>query len=111
MKIRLLSAIPPVLMAFFSVFRLGPWEADASHDTGEVLNIWCWNEEFIFCMKQNYPGYEENGDGTGTIGDVTVNWIIKETYDMSYQDELDEALARQSRASADDKVDIFFGGS
>lgn len=107
MRIRLLSMMPPVLMAFFSVFGIGSWQADVSHDTGEVLNIWCWNEEFIYCMEQNYPGYKDNGDGTGTIGDVTVNWIIKETYDMSYQDDLDEALAGQSRVPADDKVDIF----
>lgn len=84
-----------------------PWKADFSHDTGEVLNVYCWNEEFKNCMIENYPGYKENKDGTGTIGNVTVNWIIEGTYDMNYQDKLDMALSMQNRADDEKKIDIF----
>lgn len=49
------------------------WTADLSADTGSVLNIYCWNEEFKSRVTDHYPGYTDNGDGTGAIGDVKVN--------------------------------------
>ena len=87
--------------------KCNPWRADFSQDTGEVLNIYCWNEEFRNCMTENYPGYKNHKDGTGTIGDVKVNWIIEESYDMNYQDKLDTALLMQDFTDDDKKIDIF----
>ncbi|MGN0132992.1 MAG: carbohydrate ABC transporter substrate-binding protein [Lachnospiraceae bacterium] len=83
------------------------WTADFSDDTGSVLNIYCWNTEFQSRMKDHYPGYTDNGDGTGTIGDVTVNWVIVPSDDMAYQNNLDETLLGQADAAADDKIDMF----
>ncbi len=82
------------------------WTADFSGDTGKVLNIYCWNEEFQSRLADHYPGYTDNGDGTGAIGDVKVNWvIIPDGY--AYQDNLDEALLKQANAADDNKVDMF----
>ena len=65
--------------------------ASASYsDDGKVLNIYCWNEEFKSRIKDHYPGYEETDATTGKIGDVTVNWKIKENKDNAYQNNLDE---------------------
>lgn len=107
MKWSILGVTVSVLMAAYNMIGYGSWEADLSNDTGEVLNIWCWNDEFRYCMEENYPGYKDNGDGTGTIGDVTVNWIVSESYDLGYQGKLCEALAGQTDADDDEKVDIF----
>ena len=37
-------------------------EADVElpEDTGKVLNIYCWNDEFANRLKDHYPGYEAN---------------------------------------------------
>jgi len=71
---------------------------------GKVLNIYVWNEEFQTRVKKYYPGYNEAND---TIGDVKVNWVITPNQGNAYQDKLDEVLAQQASAKADDKVDIF----
>ena len=76
-------------------------------DTGKVLNIYCWNEEYQSRVKDHYPGYTDNGDGTGTIGDVKVVWNMTPSQDNAYQNKLDEALLNQEAAAADDKVDLF----
>lgn len=83
------------------------WKSDLSGDTGKVLNIYCWNEEFKNCMTDHYPGYQDNGDGTGSIGNVKVNWILTPTYDMSYQNSLDKALSDRAKASDYDRIDMF----
>ncbi len=83
------------------------WTADLSADTGSVLNIYCWNEEFKSRVTDHYPGYTDNGDGTGAIGDVKVNWVIVPSDDMAYQNNLDETLLKQADAAADDKIDMF----
>lgn len=44
----------------------------SSTDEGEVLNIYCWNEEFKSRITDHYPSYEEVDATTGKIGDVTV---------------------------------------
>lgn len=36
-----------------------------------------------------------------------VHWVINPNQDGVYQQKLDEALAKQASASADDKIDIF----
>jgi len=66
--------------------------AAASSAEGKVLNIACWNDEFQSRVKDFYPGYKDNGDGTGKIGDVTVKWVITPNQDNAYQNALDEAL-------------------
>ena len=79
----------------------------SSGDEGHVLNIEVWNEEFIYRMEDHYPGYEKISGTQGRIGDVTVNWIITENMDNAYQINLDKALAEQSSAVADKKIDMF----
>ncbi len=76
-------------------------------DDGQVLNIWCWNDEFQQRVKAFYPGYTDNGDGTGKIGDVTVKWTINPNADNGYQIPLDAALLDQDNVAKDDKIDIF----
>ena len=76
-------------------------------DTGKVLNIHCWNDEFQSRMKAHYKNYEEVDATHGKIGDVNVVWTITPSTDNAYQNNLDEALLKQADASADDKVDLF----
>ena len=78
-----------------------------AEDTGSVLNIYCWNEEFKDRVKAHMPGYESTGDNEGKIGDVTVKFNITPNQDNAYQNNLDETLLNQENASADDKIDIF----
>ena len=84
-----------------------PAEAAPAGDEGKVLNIYVWNDEFKERVENLYPGYNKTGDLTGTIGDVTVNFIRNENTGSNYQDKLDAALEAQESAAADDKVDIF----
>ena len=106
MKTIRLGMLLSIAMSSVLLADSGPWSADYSHDTGSVLNIYCWNDEFRNCMIENYPGYQENKDGTGRIGDVKVNWVIEYGFD-SYQDKLDVALERQNADEDDQKVDLF----
>lgn len=79
----------------------------AQADEGKVLNIYCWNTEFQDRVKAYFPSYTDNGDGTGKVGDVAVNWVITPNQDNAYQNALDAALLAQKDAAADDKVDLF----
>lgn len=80
---------------------------ETGSEEGQVLNIYCWNEEFKSRITDHYPGYEEVDGTTGAIGDVTVKWNITPSKDNAYQNNLDEALLKQADASADKKIDIF----
>lgn len=71
---------------------------------GRVLNICCWNEEFMSRVVDYYPGYNKSND---TIGKVKVNWILVPSVDNMYQDVLDEALKNRSSVKADDRIDLF----
>ena len=83
-------------------------EVEAScTDGGKVLNIYSWNDEFRQRMTDYYPGYTDNGDDTGSIGNTKVVWTINPTENYVYQNALDEALLLNMDASADDKVDLF----
>ena len=82
-------------------------EAAPAGDEGQVLNIYCWNEEFKSRVTAHYADYEEVDATTGKIGDVTVNWNITPNADNAYQNNLDAALLNQESAAADDKIDIF----
>lgn len=74
-------------------------DADVAEE-GKVLNVYCWNTEF----QDRYNAYA--ADIAETAG-VTVNWVINSNEGGVYQQKLDEALAAQASAAADDKVDIF----
>lgn len=76
-------------------------------DTGSVLNIYCWNEEFKSRVTDHYPGYEEVDATTGKIGDITVQWNITPNQDNAYQNNLDATLLNQGSAADDDKIDMF----
>ena len=81
--------------------------AEVAEDTGKVLNIYCWNEEFKSRITDHYPGYEEVDATTGKIGDVEVKWNITPSDDNAYQNNLDETLLKQADAADDDKIDMF----
>lgn len=76
-------------------------------EEGEVLNIYCWNEEFKSRLISHYPGYEEVDGTTGKIGNVTVRWNVTPSDDNAYQNNLDAALLEQANAAADEKIDLF----
>lgn len=76
-------------------------------DTGKVLNIYCWNEEFKTRVKDHYPGYVEKDATSGTIGDIEVKWNITPNTDNAYQNNLDETLLKQADAPDDEKIDLF----
>ena len=83
-------------------------------DGGSVVNIRVWNDEFISRFKDFYPGVVEvkenetytipNPSGSGTL---TVKFNMTSNQNNAYQQALDTALAAQSSASADNKIDIF----
>lgn len=81
--------------------------AEVAEDTGKVLNIYCWNDEFQSRIIAHYPGYEEVDATTGKIGDVEVKWNITPSDDNAYQNNLDETLLKQADAADDDKIDMF----
>lgn len=94
---------------------------------GKTLNIYCWHDEFKGYCEQYYFGTKPIADPDNSVatkgkntGDevyyenakglpegVTINWIINPNDDGVYQDKLDAALFNQSKASYDDKVDMF----
>ena len=76
-------------------------------DGGSVLNIYCWNTEFEERMTAFYPGYTDNGDGTGKIGNVRVVWHITPSDNYGYQNALDEGLLVNMDKAADDRIDLF----
>lgn len=78
-------------------------------DTGKVLNIYVWNEEFKTRVVEQYPGYVAVDANNGTIGDVAVVWTTVPSDDNAYQNNLDTVLQQQLEGSLadDDKIDIF----
>ena len=82
----------------------------AAGDEGSILNIWCWNDEFLSRFNDFYPEVASVSDdkSTTTLNDGTVvKWMINPTTDNNDQNKLDEALMNQGSAAADDKIDIF----
>lgn len=76
-------------------------------ESGKVLNIYCWNNEFRNRLKDHYDAYEAIDETQGKIGDITVKWVETPNDNNGYQDALDAALLAQNDAAADDKVDLF----
>ena len=74
---------------------------------GRIINIHSWDDEFKSRVENYYPGYIKTGETTGKIGNVEVKFTITSNQNNAYQNNLDKLLANNSRASADDKVDIF----
>ena len=77
---------------------------------GDVLNIWCWNDEFQSRFNDYYPGVKEIAEdkSTTTLEDGTiVKWTINPNQDNNYQNKLDEALLAQESTPDDEKIDIF----
>lgn len=79
----------------------------AGKDEGKTLNIYSMNGTFRDRLRDYYPGYEDNGDGTGTIGDVKVSWHIASDSGENYSEVLSDALDNRSDASGDDRIDLF----
>lgn len=74
--------------------------SDEIPEQGQVVNIYCWNDEF----KQRYEKYAADlADKHG----VTVNFVIVANENNAYQNNLDAALLAQETTAADEKVDIF----
>ena len=85
-------------------------EAAPAAEEGQILNIWCWNDEFQSRFNDYYPGVKEvAADKSTTTLDngITVKWIINPNENNNYQNKLDEALLKQDSAADDDKIDIF----
>ena len=79
-------------------------------DGGKVLNIYVWNQEFQGKFNDNYPEVEKlsNDKSITYLKDGTeVHWIVNPNQDGVYQQKLDEALAKQGSAPADEKIDMF----
>ena len=80
---------------------------ETTADSGTVLNIQCWNDEFRTLLEEHYPGYERVDDTTGKIGEVTVRFVITPTDDNAYQNNLDSVLKGNADAGEENKVDLF----
>lgn len=68
-------------------------------EQGKVLNIYVWNDEFKSRFNDFYASRLPAG--------VKVNFIQTPNQDNAYQNKLDEALLKQAKAKADEKVDLF----
>ena len=99
MKKRVIALLLVAVMAMGMFAGCGKKEEKNFSDGGKVLNIYAWNEEF--------KGFFEKYYASKIPSDVKVNWIINVSDNGLYQQKLDDALAAQANASADDKVDIF----
>ena len=75
---------------------------------GKVLNIQLPTDLLIMLVEENYPGYVKTGDTSGKIGDIDVKFTITAPQDGAYEKNLDNLLANNATAAADDKVDIFY---
>jgi hypothetical protein len=77
--------------------------------TPRILNIRVWNDEFQNRFRDYCTDWvKTNDDGTELLRDGTiVKWNVTPNDGGAYQTALDEALANNADAKADDKVDLF----
>ena len=112
-KVNRVKALALSAMMAFSALSIPAWGADKvnAKSEGQVLNIYSWNEEFPALVADYYPGFVKNNPNDllmgGKIGDVNVNFVIEDTQNNNYRENLMEKLAQNETASADNKVDIF----
>lgn len=53
--------------------------SEPAEDTGKVLNIYCWNEEFKSRITAHYPDYKEVDATHGKIGDEMLSGTLHQT--------------------------------
>jgi outer membrane murein-binding lipoprotein Lpp len=87
---------------------------DTSADTGKVLRIAAWNEEFKGLFETYYAGTAPIGDtgeyyadAPGLPDGVTYEFVITANEGNAYQDKLDQDLQNQASAEGDDLLDMF----
>jgi len=73
---------------------------------GKVLNIYCWDESAESLFIQYYPEYEDIGERTGRIGNVTVKWVLPEE-GQQYMDLVAEKLLGSEYLSQDERIDLY----
>lgn len=93
--------------------------AEVAADTGKVLRICGWNQEFQGLFQKYFEGSvpvkgsEDTGDAVyydkapGLPEGVTVEWVITANEGNAYQDKLDQDLLAQASNSGDDLIDMF----
>ena len=114
MKKKLLSALLAGAMLSGMLSGCGGGDSNGSGgetaEEGKVVNIYVWNNEFQRKFNAYYPSVSKTSNDLSVtyLEDGTeVHWIINPNQDGVYQQKLDEALIKQSSASADEKVDLF----
>ncbi len=78
-------------------------------DGGKVVNIRCWNDEFInlFATYYNKDLTVVKAKEEYKLGDITYKFNVVANQGNAYQDALDAVLENNLTASANDKVDLF----
>ena len=113
MKRRILCIALVALMAMSLLSGCGPGSGNVDIEPGvegKIINIYVWNDEFQGKFNACYPEVKElSSDRSITyLNDGTeVHWMINPTQDGVYQQKLDEALLKQNKQAADDRVDMF----
>jgi multiple sugar transport system substrate-binding protein len=100
------------LLALAGCNNQGTNSGSCTTDTGKVLNIACWNNEFQGRFENFYPDYvktvKEGDSSYDLLRDGTkVYFKITANDNNGYQNKLDSDLAGQDAAAADDKIDMF----
>ena len=84
--------------------------SDTASAEGKIINIYSWNTEFQTRVEAVYDKVDHTSDD-GTVTYLTdgceIHWVINPNTDGVYQQKLDEALLKQDKAAADEKVDMF----
>ena len=58
--------------------------SEPAEDTGKVLNIYCWNEEFKSRITAHYPDFREVEATLVKYGVVVLGWTIPPTQPTAY---------------------------
>ncbi len=108
------TAIMAALVCTAAFLALGKVQADASESKspsvsngGKVLNILCWNDEFMGRVRKYCPGYTDIDNDTGLLNGTKVRWKLFPSMENTYLNALDERLSSQHNLSEDQKIDLF----